>query len=227
MKCGKKAQQSLWFCWPLLLWVVGCSLVASRPGSYRPRLIGHYPLTTTYLPHLVKGLPHFLPPHKILVLLPLDHRKKWTSRQGEVPLTVRGSTISWAWISAWVKPTKPVRAEALYPVVGFLGTYSGDRIFHANVPLRFFPPDTPRLLFYTQDLRKTVQQAPANHLREVGFEVASVPFSHPREKPSKGKLQADYALGCVIKECWLRSLFYYLGKEDEGLGGAPRPATRF
>jgi hypothetical protein len=138
------------------------------------------------------------------VLLPLDKRKGLTVRNGEVSPTIRGSEISQPPAR---KASEEISPEVFYPVVGFLGPSSKGSFF-LHWPSHFSPPDIPRLIFYMDDLKKTVQRALADHLHEAELEAIVAAFSQPQEQPLDEEIEADYALGCSIDEFSLLTLFY-------------------
>jgi hypothetical protein len=180
-------------------------LVSHNLACGPPRTL-YRPLTVTYLPHLVKGLPEHVPSRRILVLRPVDQRPSLVVRKGTLPQVARGADIAAARPPA---PAETVGPDTTYPVVGFRGLNSRGSLFIHN-PARFFPPDLPRLLFYMRDLEETVQKALAAHLGEIKLQATSVSFSYPWDRPLTEELQADYALGCVIEEFVLLSLVYFV-----------------
>ncbi|MGH8010745.1 MAG: hypothetical protein ACREQ3_27455, partial [Candidatus Binatia bacterium] len=185
---------------------VGMAGVLSACSS--PQLF-YRPLQATYLPHYVKGLPGRLPPHRILVPLPLDKRQHFAVTEGEVPSVVRGSEIVRAWLPARTPAAGMILSNSLYPVVGFLGTSAHGNLF-AEPPSRFSPPDLPRELFYMDDLKVTVQQALTSHLREVGLQAQAVAIAYPYSQLAEAEVEAEYVLGCLIEEFSLLNLFYYV-----------------
>jgi hypothetical protein len=191
------------------VWLLAVCMVSHSLACGPPRTL-YRPLTVTYLPHLVKGLPEHFPPRRILVLRPIDQRPSLAVRRGTVPQVARGADIAAARQPA---PPETVVPDTTYPVVGFRGLNSRGSLFIRN-PSRFFPPDLPRLLFYMSDLEETVQKALATHLSEVKLQATSVSFSYPWDRPPTEDLQADYALGCTIEEFVLLSLVYFV--QDRG-----------
>lgn len=189
--------------------------------------IRYVPVRVVHFPSFVKGQPRDLPPHRILVLRPVDKRQAFVTQDGPVAPHVRGAEIVAAQWSGRKPPPQLIQPETLYPVIGFLGTSSQGSVF-LRPPSEFSPPDHPQLVFYAPALSETVQHALASHIDEVGLPVHLASFASPpndiddmldtreREQP----VQADYALGCTIEVFALRSLFY---RVDTGMHGNVHP----
>jgi hypothetical protein len=191
-----------WFFCLLITCVIGCSLACAPPRlSYRP-------LTITYLPGLVKGIPEHFPLHRILVLLPVDKRRGLAVHDGEIPPLVSGADIARGRRPGQIMRSETLLPQKFYPVIGFHGTSSHGSHF-IRPPSRFTPPDVPHLFYYLGNLEETVQKALAAHLSEVNLQVATVPFSHLQDRPRALEITADYALACTIEEFSSLSLLYY------------------